>query len=130
MALNSTSHFTPAPLVNYCHPFRVVNLALIYRLNRSLVQQTLSPLTLCIESNIVRIFWHFDSPCLPNTERPVRTVTSSKVGQNLPHAATEVCYSTLNLETRNSKSSGHLLMKRLFDEFKAFLIPASVTFSE
>lgn len=66
----------------------------------------------------------------PNIGGSVTIITSSRVGQNKSHAAIDVCDSILHLEMKNYKSSGHLLMARFFDKFRAFLISAALILSE
>lgn len=48
----------------------------------------------------------------PSKGKPVKTTTSSRVGQNSPHAVTKVWDSTLHLEIKNSRSAGLLLIYR------------------
>lgn len=63
----------------------------------------------------------------PKIGRPIKTMTSSKVGQNSPQATVKVWVSTLHRETKNGISLWHILMAIHFDRFRAFFIPFLVS---
>lgn len=82
------------------------------------------------EGHLLNIVKQFDYPRLFKRGRPVKTKTSSRVGQNSPHFVTKVCDSMLHWEIRNCMPSGLLRTAMPFDRFRAFMISICVILFE
>lgn len=89
-------------------------------------ERATSPSASKATSELPGIVITFDSP---SRGRSIRTTTSSKGGRTHP-TRSQMYGFILHLETKNSKSTGLLLMKRIFDKLRALPMPAETILAE